>query len=175
VGQTYPGQITKIGSSALRSTNPFQMGSQGKANFEVIVTLDREVPAARPGFSCSAEIITGTAQAAIAAPIQAVTTRRSDLVAQEGFEGGHRGIGDGNGFGGGGPSGEVEGVFVVRDGRAWFTPIEIGLAGERFFEVLAGLKEGDRVIIGPHSVVRELAHGARVRIATTENAANATT
>jgi HlyD family secretion protein len=177
VGEIYQGQITKIGSSALRSVNPFQIGTQGKANFEVIVTLDHEVPAARPGFSCSAEIITGTAPSANAAPIQAVTTRRSDLASEDGFEDGPRGGGNGNGNAlvGGVPSGEVEGVFLVRDGRAWFTPIEIGLTGERFFEVLAGLKEGDQVIVGPHSVLRELTHGDRVRIESTENAANATT
>jgi HlyD family secretion protein len=174
VGKAYPGQITKIGSSALRSANPFQASVQGKANFEVIVTLDDEVPEARPGFSCSAEIITGTTKAATAAPIQAVTTRRSDLASGDGFEDGHRGIGNGNGAEGFAPRDEVEGVFVVRDGRAWFTPIEIGLAGDIFFEVLAGLEEGDQVVTGPHSVVRELTHGARVRLATTENAADVT-
>ena len=166
VGKTYQGQITKIGSSALRSGNPFQVSSEPKANFELIVTLDEEVPAARPGFSCSAEIITGTTEAAKAAPIQAVISRRADLASDEGIEGGSPG--NGNGFEEGLPSDEVEGVFLVKDGRAWFTPIQIGLAGERFFEVLNGLQEGDQVIVGPHSTVREITDGARVRIATPE-------
>jgi HlyD family secretion protein len=42
--------------------------------------------------------------------------------------------------------------------------LKIGLAGERYFEVVAGLKEGDQVVVGPHSTVRELSHGARVRL-----------
>ena len=44
---------------------------------------------------------------------------------------------------------ELEGVFVVQDNKAVFTPIKTGIAGEKYFEVLSGLKEGDRVIIGP--------------------------
>ena len=33
---------------------------------------------------------------------------------------------------------EVEGVFVYRDGEAHFTPVSVGIAGERHFEVLDG-------------------------------------
>jgi HlyD family secretion protein len=182
VGRSYRGQITKIGSSALRSANPFQTVTDPNPNFEVIVTLDDEVPDARPGFSCSAEIITNTIQGATAVPIQAVTSRRVDVASDEGFGAGkppgavgvepHPTEFDQNGNGQAHPedlgSDETEGVFVVRDGRAWFVPLKIGLAGERYFEVVAGLKEGDQVIVGPHSTVRELSHGARVRILTQE-------
>jgi HlyD family secretion protein len=58
---------------------------------------------------------------------------------------------------------EAEGVFVIRDGVAVFTPVTIGIAGERYFEVLAGLQVGDRVITGPYASVRELADGGAVR------------
>jgi HlyD family secretion protein len=172
VGQTYPGQITKIGSSAKRSANPFQTATDPKANFEVIVTLDEEVPDARPGFSCSAEIITNTIQGAMAVPIQAVTSRRVDDAAEAHgeVEGGlavanaAEKVGTAEPHHGEFETNETEGVFVVREGRAWFVPLQIGLAAERYFEVVAGLKEGDHVIVGPHSTVRELSHGARVRI-----------
>ena len=43
----------------------------------------------------------------------------------------------------------MEGVFVVRDGRAEFLPIKMGIAGDKYFEVLGGLKAGDQVITGP--------------------------
>ena len=39
---------------------------------------------------------------------------------------------------------EMEGAFVVRDGRALFVPIKIGIAGERHFEVLEGAEDGDQ-------------------------------
>ena len=59
---------------------------------------------------------------------------------------------------------EVEGVFVVRDGKAMFEVVKTGIAGEKYFEVLSGLKDGDAVIIGPFSSVRSLADGAAVKL-----------
>jgi HlyD family secretion protein len=59
---------------------------------------------------------------------------------------------------------ETEGVFVFRDNRAVFMPIKVGIAGERYFEVLSGATESDRVITGPFNSVRELADGSEVRI-----------
>jgi HlyD family secretion protein len=59
---------------------------------------------------------------------------------------------------------ELEGVFVVHEGKAVFTPVKTGIAGEKYFEVLSGLKEGEQVIIGPFSSVRELSDGATVKV-----------
>ena len=59
---------------------------------------------------------------------------------------------------------EVEGVFVVRDGKALFEPVKTGIAGEKYFEVLSGLKDGDSVIVGPFSSVRTLGDGAAVKV-----------
>jgi HlyD family secretion protein len=55
-------------------------------------------------------------------------------------------------------------VFVVSSGKAVFTPIKTGIAGEKYFETLSGLKEGDNVIIGPFASVRELSDGAAVKV-----------
>src|SRR5690606_26029244 len=62
---------------------------------------------------------------------------------------------------------EFEGVFVVRDGKAAFVPVTTGIAGERYFEVLSGLQEGDEVITGPFASVRALREGDAVTITTT--------
>jgi len=58
---------------------------------------------------------------------------------------------------------EVEGVFVVKTGKATFVPVEVGIAGERYFEVLKGLSQGDRVITGPFDSVRNLFEADDVR------------
>src|SRR5919112_1650172 len=58
---------------------------------------------------------------------------------------------------------ELEGVFVIKDGKAQFEPVQTGIAGEKYFEVLSGLKDGDSVIVGPFSSVRELRDGAAVK------------
>jgi HlyD family secretion protein len=59
---------------------------------------------------------------------------------------------------------ETEGVFVFRNGRAVFVPLKVGIAGEKYFEVLSGVTENDRVITGPFASVREMADGAAIRI-----------
>jgi HlyD family secretion protein len=57
--------------------------------------------------------------------------------------------------------GERHAVFVVDQDRALRTDVTIGLAGHEFFEVVAGLDEGDEVII---SDVRNYVHARQVRL-----------
>ena len=63
-----------------------------------------------------------------------------------------------------GPEQELEGVFLVRQGRVRFTPIVTGIAGERYFEALSGLNAGNMVVTGPFNVVRSLEDGDAVQI-----------
>jgi HlyD family secretion protein len=58
---------------------------------------------------------------------------------------------------------DVEGVFVVREGKAVFTAVQVGVAGREHFEVLNGLSQGDSVVSGPYDAIRSLTHGTRVR------------
>jgi HlyD family secretion protein len=60
---------------------------------------------------------------------------------------------------------EVEGVFLMKDGKAAFVVVKTGIAGERYLEVLDGLKEGDQVITGPFDSVRGMYEGDPVRTA----------
>ncbi len=137
----FAGRVTKIGSSAIQAaTNSASSGDQRGTNFEVEVTIKDEIPGVRPDFSCTADITTATRVDAVAVPIQALTVR--DDAAVE----------------------EREGVFVLQDGTARFRPVEVGIAGERYFEVLSGLQEGDEVITGPYAAVRELEDGDAVAL-----------
>ena len=52
----------------------------------------------------------------------------------------------------------------LRANRAVFVPIKVGIAGERYFEVVSGLSENDQVITGPFISVRELADGSEVKL-----------
>ena len=70
---------------------------------------------------------------------------------------------------------EFEGAFVVEDGRAVFTPVKVGIAGERHFEVLDGLSPGDVVITGPFQSVRNLHDGDEVKAAPAPPAGGGTT
>jgi HlyD family secretion protein len=175
--------VTEIGNSPIQATGAQTGGQRTATNFKVVVTLTEQIPDVRPGFTCTAEITTATRQAALSVPIQALTVReliydeKGNIVRQPPrpprprFQFGPPGE----------PSvsasvrtellpgqrrEEVEGVFVVRDDRAQFLPVKIGIAGERYFEVLSGLNEGDRVITGPFDSVRNLFDGDQVRLNT---------
>jgi len=41
--------------------------------------------------------------------------------------------------------------------------VEVGIAGQEYFEVLTGLSLGDTVVAGPYQRIRELNDGAPVR------------
>ena len=53
----------------------------------------------------------------------------------------------------------IEGVFVIDGDLARFRPVEIGVAGDNYFEVLEGLDEGETVVSGTYQVIRELSDG----------------
>jgi HlyD family secretion protein len=168
--KTFAGKVTEIGNSPIQAAG--QTSTQA-TNFKVVVTLDSEIPEVRPGFTCTAEITTATRKDVISVPIQATTVREmvvdeaGAIVRAPETESGRRprpGGVQASELKPGQSRKELEGVFVVRNGKAEFTPVKTGIAGEKYFEVLSGLKEGDSVIVGPFSSVRELADGAPVKV-----------
>ena len=44
-----------------------------------------------------------------------------------------------------------------------FRPVKVGIAGEKDFEVLDRLKEGEQIVAGTYQAIRELKDGALVR------------
>jgi HlyD family secretion protein len=44
-----------------------------------------------------------------------------------------------------------------------FRPVKVGIAGEKYFEVLSGVKEGERIVGGTYQAIRELKDGTIVR------------
>ena len=58
---------------------------------------------------------------------------------------------------------EVQGVFVVKDGRAQFRPVKTGITGVTDIEILEGLADGDQIVTGSYKVLRELKPNTRVR------------
>jgi HlyD family secretion protein len=59
---------------------------------------------------------------------------------------------------------ETEGVFLIKDAKAVFVPVKTGIAGEKYFEALSGVKVGDEVITGPFNSVRDLKDGSAVKL-----------
>jgi HlyD family secretion protein len=177
----FRGRVTEIGNSPIQAATQ-GTGQRQATTFKVVITLDEEVPNVRPGFTCTAEITTATRQSVTAVPIQSLTVRellfneKKELVKEEGRR--RRGNDDENArlTANEPPPGhtreEVEGVFLIRDGKAAFTPVKTGVAGERYFEVLDGLTAGDQVITGPFASVRELDDGEDVKLDNSSNDTN---
>jgi HlyD family secretion protein len=168
-GQTFTARVTEIGNSPIQTTG--QSAATQATNFKVTLTLEGEIPEVRPGFTCTAEITTATRDNVLAVPIQATTVRemvvdeKGAIVREPATPGQRRpGASPAGELKPGQERKEIEGVFVVRDNKAIFEPVKTGIAGEKYFEVLSGLKEGDPVVIGPFSSVRQLADGGAVKV-----------
>ncbi len=150
----FPGYVTQIGNSAIRP--PSQSAGSGQTptiDFEVIVTLVPPPVELRPDLSATAEVVIETRDNQLSVPIIAVTLREEDEV------------GNGRGANGNGrreDSDPIEGVFVIREGRVTFTPVEIGIVGDEYFELVSGLALGDSIVSGPWEVVRSLEDGDAV-------------
>src|SRR5688572_16843008 len=175
--RTFKGRVTEIGNSPIQTnTNTQSNGQRQATTFKVVITLDEQVPDIRPGFTCTAEITTAKRKDVVSVPIQALTVRemlyndKGEMV-REAPTRRRRGTGvelpavnASNEPPPGHTRKETEGVFAIRDGKAIFLPVKVGIAGEQYFEVLEGLKAGDQVITGPFASVRELADDQEVRI-----------
>jgi HlyD family secretion protein len=173
--RTFKGHVTEIGNSPIQ-TGTQNTGQRQATTFKVVITIDETVPDVRPGFTCTAEITTATRQKVTSVPIQALTVREllydaNGKWVREQPQRRRRGsnvvsetVSASNEPPPGHTRKETEGVFVVKDGKAIYTPVKIGIAGERYFEVVEGLKDGDKVITGPFSSVREIADGDQVRL-----------
>ena len=168
----FVGVVTEIGNSPIPiQTTGGGAGSQA-TTFKVVVTLNDEIPGVRPGFTCTADITTAVRTDSLGIPIQAATVRevvvdvagqvvRTDPAPrQRGVEPAVSAVE----LPVGSSEEELEGVFVARQGRAVFVPVKTGIAGERYFEALTGVTEGDLVIIGPFSEVRNLEDGDEIRV-----------
>ncbi|HSP34543.1 MAG TPA: efflux RND transporter periplasmic adaptor subunit [Thermoanaerobaculia bacterium] len=141
--KTFSGLVTEVGSSPIAGVAQAATGSQA-VNFEVKVQLENPPAGIRPGFTCSADIITGTRQKALTIPIQALVVREKP------------------GKNGGKPQDE-EGVFAVNDGAVKFVPVTTGLSGDSSVEVVSGAKDGQQIVTGPFRALREIKDGSKVK------------
>jgi HlyD family secretion protein len=170
-GKSFTGKVVEIGNSPIAAAGT--SATSQATNFLVKVKVTDAIPDVRPGFTCTAEITTATRKNALSVPIQAMTVREM-VIDREGNivrdekagRGGRGGVGavQAAELPPGQERKELEGVFLVRDNQAQFVPVKTGIAGEKYFEVLSGLKAGEQVIVGPFSSVRELKDGGAVKI-----------
>ena len=140
--KTFEGVVTEVGSSPMMRSGAATGGDA--INFEVKIQLKDPPAGVRPGFSASADIITGTRSKALAIPLQALIVREKP---------GTKGA----------KAVEEEGVYVHKDGKASFVPVVTGLTGDSNIEIVKGVKEGDQIVTGPFRALRDIKDGSKVR------------
>jgi HlyD family secretion protein len=140
--KTFDGVVTEVGSSPMTARGVG--GGTEAINFEVKIQLNNPPAGVRPGFSASADIITGTRAKALAIPIQALVVREKPGTAA-------------------GKAQEEEGVYVHKAGKVQFVPVTTGLAGDSNIEIVRGLTEGQQIVTGPFRALRDIKDGSKVR------------
>ena len=132
--QTIMGEVTEIGSSALQKATT----SQESKDFKVIITLVAPPQSLKPGLSASADIITAEKKEVLAVPISALVLREKKDEENKNTDE------------------QEEGVYVVESSRVKFIPVEKGIMGEMMIEIISGLEEGQEIVVGPYSALRQL-------------------
>jgi HlyD family secretion protein len=127
-----------------------------------VVTLEEPPTNLRPGLSATAKVTTATRQGVLTIPIQALTIRqKSDLEEQKSDKGAAQAAAPA-------PADkkkeDIQGVFVIRDRKAVFVPVETGITGVTEIEVTSGLKDGEDIVTGSYRVLRSLRNGAGVKV-----------
>ncbi|MBV9479502.1 MAG: efflux RND transporter periplasmic adaptor subunit [Acidobacteria bacterium] len=167
--KVFKGVVTEIGDNAIvrstgLATSQETSSSQEAKDFKVVITLEAPPENLRPGLSSTGKITTATRSKVVTIPIQALTMRRrSDLESLAG--------------GGGAVEAaapqlpaskdneqELQGVFVIRKGKADFVPVDTGISGTTDIEVVKGIDEGDEIVVGSYKVLRTMKPGSKVRI-----------
>ena len=165
---TYAGSVTEIANTAVTRNRGTQ---EEVTNFTVKVVMDDRNPLLRPGMTATLEIETAVRDDVMRIPIQAVVSRNAEKERQA-LERAQK-PGKGGGDAAQAAEGEdeesdearkrQEGVYVLRDGKATFLPVETGISDDRFIEVQTGLTRDDRVITGPYQTLRTLTSGKPLR------------
>ncbi len=179
---SFAGRVSQIGNTAKMSSTGT---SEQVTNFLVTILVTDTVPNIKPGMTAACDITTNERATAIKIPIGAVVLRDEDML-KKAKDKKHAGKSQTDQGPGGSTtlaavestapgadsasdttSGEIkkkplEGVFLVRDGRAVFAKVTTGISDQQNIEIVNGLQSGDEIIVGPFRTLRELQDGDKI-------------
>lgn len=166
--KSFKAVVTEIGDNAIVRSTGVATSEQTTASdeakeFKVVVTLQNPPENLRPGLSATAKVTTASRTNALAIPIQAVTVRKPSELKSTSVNGSVQAAMPVS------PSTadsktEIQGVFVVKNRKVEFVPVQTGISGTNDIELLSGLKEGDEVVTGPYKILRTLHPASTVKI-----------
>jgi HlyD family secretion protein len=157
---TFLGRVVEISNSSVKNQLAQAPSTDQAVDYEVTIELLNPPSDTRPDFSATAKIVTDTRNRVLSVPIIALTVRENEDVT---------GADTAVTLGKAAPAKQVgkkdvEGVFVVNsDNRVTFRPVRVGIAGEKYFEVVSGVNENERIVAGTYQAIRELRDSALVK------------
>ena len=151
----------KISNSSVKGSNATGSSTDQAIDYEVVIQLVNAPKDTRPDFSATAKIVTDSRKNVLSIPIIALTVRENEAMQNK-----DTAVSIGAKAAPTKQVGkkDVEGVFVVgTDNKVTFRPVKVGIAGEKYFEVVSGLKDGDKIVGGTYQAIRELKDGGLVK------------
>ena len=136
-GRKFKGRVKEVAYASSVSSGGSQ---QQVTNFQVKIQMLEVVEGMRPGMSATVEIITADKSNVISIPIQSLTSSRS---MKKG----------------------TNVVFIYNNGIVNERVVETGIVGDRDYEIVSGLEEGDEIVTGSFiAISRELSDGMKVTV-----------
>lgn len=136
-GKKFKGEVKEVAYASSVSSGGSQ---QQVTNFQVKIKMLEVVEGMRPGMSATVDIITSQSPNALSIPIQSLTSSRSNKKG-------------------------TNIVFVYDNNIVKERVVETGIVGDRDYEVLSGLEEGEQIVTGSFiAISRELTDGMKVKI-----------
>jgi len=165
---SFDGKVTEISNTA-RITG---YGTQEQVtNFLVKVLLLDEVGGIKPGMSASVDITAEFREDVFKAPIASVVLRpekqdsteveegtKSEALASDTAEAEKEEKEEEE------KKKEVEGIFVMEDNTAKFVKVETGISDQQNIEIVTGLEQDQKIIVGPYKTLRQLKDGYKVKV-----------
>ncbi len=169
--QTFPGEVSEIGSSPIQGTSALGGAATG-TDYTVKVTLLTHPERIRPGLTVTADITTATRDKVLTVPVGALVLRQPET---KGTPGASKAIptpapASGKPETVASRSKDIEGVYVVAGGKAEFRLVTTGIKGEMDVEAVNGLKEGEQIVVGPFKALRDLSPGAQIVVDNSQGA-----
>ncbi|UCG62746.1 MAG: efflux RND transporter periplasmic adaptor subunit [Candidatus Zixiibacteriota bacterium] len=180
----FAGEVVEIGNTALVTG----AGTQDQStNFGVKVIFKDADVRIRPGMSATVDITTNKKEDVLSVPYSSIVMRSVNIdslerarareewgesssvvaevqAAEEAAEEGAESTSSDTASNSESEQEELKGVFIVKDGKARFVPVETGIADQKNIEVTSNLTLGDTVITGPYRVLRTVKDGDEVEI-----------
>ena len=163
--QIFKGVVKEVAFASSTSSGGSQ---QQVTNFQVKIQMLEVVDGMRPGMSATVEIITEQRNQTLSIPIQSLTTprkseKKSESKASFTVE---SGLNESRPITNNKRSDKKRTVvFVVNENTVEQRFVEVGIVGDRDYEVLSGLEEGEEIVTGGFvAISRDLYDGAAVTI-----------